>query len=114
MIQTDKLISTAIMKTDMIGFSNIVGSLSDIELSKLLEEYKEFIIRIIYKYNGSIIKGEGDAFFISFSSVTSATEAAIEIQKKLRTQRESNNDQFRLSLKIIISLGDVMHKNNDV
>ena len=43
MIQTDKLISTAIMKTDMIGFSNIVGSLSDIELSKLLEEYKEFI-----------------------------------------------------------------------
>ena len=38
------------------------------ELSKLLEEHKECIIRIIYKYNGSIIKGEGDAFLISFSS----------------------------------------------
>ena len=57
MIKTTQLISTAIMKTDIIGFSSIVGELSDFELSKLLEEYKEFIIRIIYKHNGSIVKG---------------------------------------------------------
>ena len=89
MIKTTQLISTAIMKTDIIGFSSIVGELSDFELSKLLEEYKEFIIRIIYKHNGSIVKGEGDAFLISFSSVTSATEAAVEIQKKTKeTKRE--------------------------
>ena len=114
MIKTAQLISTAIMKTDIIGFSNIIGELSDFELSKLLEEHKEFIIRIVYKYNGSIIKGEGDAFLISFSSSTSATESAIEIQKKLRKMREGSDDKFRLSLRIIISLGDVMHKNNDV
>ena len=36
MLKTDKLISTAIMKTDIIGFSNIVGELTDFELSKLL------------------------------------------------------------------------------
>jgi len=114
MIKTTQLISTAIMKTDIIGFSSIVGELSDFELSKLLEEHKEFIIRIIYKYNGSIVKGEGDAFLISFSSVTSAIESAVEIQKKLRKQRENVDGKFRLSLKIMISLGDVMHKNNDV
>ena len=114
MIKTTQLISTAIMKTDIIGFSSIVGEFSDFELSKLLEEHKEFIIRIIYKYNGSIVKGEGDAFLISFSSVTSATEAAVEIQKKLRKQRENVDGKFRLSLKIMISLGDVMHKNNDI
>ena len=114
MLKSDKLISTAIMKTDITGFASIVGDLTDFELSKLLEEHKEFIIRIIYKYNGSIIKGEGDAFFISFSSSTSAIESAIEIQKKLRKMREGRDDKFRLSLRIMISLGDVMHKNNDV
>ena len=56
MIKTTQLISTAIMKTDIIGFSSIVGELSDFELSKLLEKHKEFVIRIIYKYNGSIVK----------------------------------------------------------
>ena len=114
MIKTAQLISTAIMKTDIIGFSNIVGELSDFELSQLLEEHKKFIIKIIYKYDGSIIKGEGDAFFISFSSVTSAIESAVEIQSKLKKIRENSDDKFRLSLKIIISLGDVLHKNNDV
>ena len=102
------------MKTDIIGFSSIVGELSDFELSQLLEEHKKFIIKIIYKYDGSIIKGEGDAFLISFSSVTSAIEAAIEIQTKLKKMRENSDAKFRLSLKIIISLGDVLHKNNDV
>ena len=34
MYQNEKLISTAIMKTDITGFSNIVGELTDFELSK--------------------------------------------------------------------------------
>jgi len=114
MIKTAQLISTAIMKTDIIGFSSIVGELSDFELSQLLEDHKKFIIKIIYKYDGSIIKGEGDAFFISFSSVTAAIESAVEIQSKLKRLRENSDAKFRLSLKIIISLGDVLHKNNDV
>ena len=114
MIKTAQLISTAIMKTDIIGFSSIVGELSDFELSQLLEEHKKFVIKIIYKYDGSIIKGEGDAFLISFSSVTSAIEAAVNIQTTLKKMRENSDVKFRLSLKIIISLGDVLHKNNDV
>ena len=114
MLKSDKLISTAIMKTDITGFTSIVGDLADFELSKLLEEHKKFIIRIIYKYDGSIIKGEGDAFIISFSSVTSAIESAIEIQNTLKDERRKSDSKFRLSLKIMISLGDVMHKENDV
>jgi len=114
MIKTDKLISTAIMKTDIIGFSKIVGELTDLELSTLLSEHKDFIIRIIYKFDGSIIKGEGDAFLISFSSVTSATESAVKIQRELRKKRDKSDSKFHLALRIIITLGDVMHKDNDV
>ena len=109
-----KLISTAIMKTDIKGFSKKIGILSDIELSTLLESHKEFIIRSVYKYRGSIIKGEGDAFLISFSSVTSATEAAIDIQNELLKLREGSDDSSNLSIRIVITLGDVLHKDNDV
>ena len=109
-----KLISTAIMKTDIKGFSRKIGILSDMELSKLLQDHKEFIIRSVYKYDGSIIKGEGDAFLISFSSVTSAIEAAINIQNKLLELREGTDDNSRLSVRIVITLGDVLHKDDDV
>ena len=114
MIKDDKLISTAIMKTDIIGFSHIVDSISDVELSNLLEDYKEFIIRIIYKYDGAIIKGEGDAFLISYSSVTSATKSAIEIQTKLKKIKDKQGKSSQLALRIMITVGDVLHKNNDV
>ena len=66
MYKTPKLVSTAIMKTDIKGFSSKIGLLSDIELSTLLQNHKEFIIRSVYKYNGLIVKGEGDAFIISY------------------------------------------------
>ena len=109
-----KLISTAIMKTDIKGFSKKIGILSDLELSKLLQNHKEFIIRSVYKYKGSIIKGEGDAFLISFSSVTAAAESAIDIQNDLMNLREGTDDTSRLSVRIVITLGDVLHKDNDV
>ena len=80
-----RLISTAIMKTDIQGFSKKVEQLSEGELSTLLDEHKQFIINKVYKYSGSIIKGEGDSFWIEFENVTSAVHSAIEIQKSLKT-----------------------------
>lgn len=114
MKKSSQLISTAIMKTDIKGFSRKIGILSDMELSKLLQDHKEFIIRSVYKYNGSIIKGEGDAFLISFSSVTSAIESAIDIQNQLAHNRSATDDNSRLSIRIVVTLGDVLHKDNDV
>ena len=38
-----KIICRSIMKTDIKGFSNKVGLLDDLELSKLLNEHKIFI-----------------------------------------------------------------------
>ena len=114
MDKTPKLISTAIMKTDIKGFSSKIGLLSDVELSTLLQNHKEFIIRSVYKYNGSIVKGEGDAFIISYESVTSAIESAIDIQNSLLELRERTDDNSRLSVRIVVTLGDVLHKENDV
>ena len=47
MIKTAQLISTAIMKTDIIGFSSIVGELSDFELSQLFSDYNSNMIYYI-------------------------------------------------------------------
>ena len=44
-----KIICRSIMKTDIKGFSNKVGLLDDLELSKLLNEHKNFIKQKVTK-----------------------------------------------------------------
>ena len=111
---TKKLISRAIMKTDIKGFSNRVGLLSDLELSKLLTEHKDFIKRKIKKYFGKIIKGEGDAFWITFESATHAVKSAIEIQNELRDGGVGKKENARLAIRISISLGDILEQEKDI
>jgi len=109
-----RLISTPIMKTDIQGFSKKIEFMSGSELSDLLDEHKQFIINKVYKYSGSIIKGEGDSFWIEFDNVTEAVQAGIDIQKSLKEICVESKSLSQLAIRIIITLGDVLHKDDDV
>lgn len=102
------------MKTDIKGFSTHVGLLNDLELSNLLEEHKTFIKNKTEKYRGEIIKGEGDAFWITFKSVTAAVNSSIEIQNDLRESKLGSTDNSRLAIRISISLGDILIQDDDI
>lgn len=109
-----RLISTAIMKTDIQGFSKKVEQLSETELYTFLDEHKQFIINKVYKYSGRIIKGEGDSFWIEFDNVTSAVQVAIEIQKSIKEINLESRTLTQLSIRIVITLGDVLHMDDDI
>lgn len=106
--------STVIAKTDICGFTTRVESLSETELSSLLDRHKAFISDIVAKNVGSIIKGEGDSFWIVFPSVTVAALAAIEMQQELRFMQAGQSDAERLAIRVAITLGDVLHQDQDV
>lgn len=106
--------STAVMKTDIRGFTTKVGMLSELDLSILFKQHKQFILDITAKHNGSLVKGEGDAFWIIFPSVTAASLAANEIQEELRFTQSGKSNDARLAVRIVISLGDVLHHENDI
>ena len=109
-----KLVCRTIMKTDIKGYSNLIRLLSDLEFSNLLNEHKKFIKENIIKYDGKIIKGEGDAFWITFESATHAVQSAIEIQNKLRNDGVGKKDNEKLSIRISITLGDVIEQDKDI
>ena len=109
-----KIICRSIMKTDIKGFSNKVGLLDDLELSKLLNEHKIFIKQKVTKYDGKVIKGEGDSFWIIFESATNAVQSAIDIQDELRTEGIGKKGDSRLSIRISISLGDIIEQGQDI
>lgn len=113
-MNNQKLKCRIIMKTDIKGFSNRIGLLSDLELSTLLTEHKLFIKNKVEENNGIIIKGEGDAFWIVFDSATKAVQSAISIQNELREEGVGKKENARLSIRISITLGDIIEKDKDI
>jgi len=105
--------TTVIMKTDIVDSTPKMAELSESELVRLLNEQKQFTSDIVLKNNGSIIRGEGDAFWIIFPSVTAAVLSAIEMQQNLKAI-QSGRGEGRLAIRIVISAGDVLHDADDL
>lgn len=106
--------STVIMKTDIRESTKKVRALSASELSAFVKEHKQLILDIASEHEGSMVKGEGDGFWIVFPSVTSASLAAFAMQGELRASQTGKGDEARLAVRIVIALGDLLHQEGDL
>ena len=64
--------------------------------------------------SGSILKGEGDSFWNICQSVTSAAQAATEIQQELKEIQTGRPDDQILKMRAAITVGDILHQDNDI
>ncbi|MGI0079276.1 MAG: adenylate/guanylate cyclase domain-containing protein, partial [Nitrososphaerales archaeon] len=101
----------AIMFTDIVGYTTLTQNNEPLAL-KLLERHRDLIRPALSRYGGREVKTIGDAFLVEFGSALQATECAFEIQKILHEYNESASD--KISLKIGIHVGDVIHTQGDV
>jgi class 3 adenylate cyclase len=104
---------TAILKTDISGSTPRFRNLPQADLVALLTDHREFVCRLAEGKEGRIVKAQGDGFWITFPSVTAAALAAMSMQEGLqRTQLNKGED--RLAMRIVITLGDVLHEDGDL
>jgi len=96
---------SAIMFTDMKGFSREVGQDEEKTLKKLWR-YEKALKQIIKEHEGRIVKTIGDAIMGDFDSAVNAVKSAIEIQRLLKKED--------IKIRIGIHLGDVIHKAGDI
>lgn len=101
----------AIMFTDIVGFSRMMESNEKATL-QLLEHHNQIIKKHTEDLGGSIIKTIGDAFLIDFPNTVNAVNCAIRIQEDLE-QRNRDNPDFTLVLRIGVHLGDIYFYEND-
>ena len=104
---------TAIMFTDIVGYSKIMSTNEKIGL-ELLDSQSELVLPIIKNFNGKILKQMGDAFFVDFSSSINAIECSVEIQKALKDYNYSKDSGEKLLLRIGLHIGDVFIKEGDL
>ena len=106
--------TTAVMKTDLRGYSERVAQISARELGELLRHHQALAEPIFTAHEGSIVKGEGDSFWTVFPSVTAAALAATKLQEELRAEQSGVPDEIRLAIRASITLGDILHQDNDI
>jgi class 3 adenylate cyclase len=104
---------TAILKTDISGSTPRFRNLPQADLTALLTEHREFVHRLAEGKEGRIIKAQGDGFWIAFPSVTAAALASMAMQEELRRSQLNKGDD-RLAMRIVITLGDVLHEEGDL
>jgi|GEM_PF-3877041 len=96
---------SAIMFTDMKGFSKEIGKDEEKTLKKLWR-YEGAMKSIIKEHDGRVVKTIGDAIMGDFDSAVNAVRAAMSIQRLLRKED--------IKIRIGVHLGDVIHKAGDI
>src|SRR5262245_5726501 len=104
---------TAIMFTDMVGYSALAQRNEALAL-ELLEEHRRLLRPIFPQFNGREVETAGDAFLVEFASALEATRCAVEIQRVLSERNQVQPTERHIRLRIGIHVGDVVHKDRKV
>jgi adenylate cyclase len=96
----------AIMFTDIVGYTALMGSDED-KAFEVLRKNRQIHTEAIKQFNGQLIKEMGDGILAQFSSAADSVRCAIEIQKQA-------SKELGAKVHIGIHLGDITVENNDV
>ncbi|MEM2974252.1 MAG: adenylate/guanylate cyclase domain-containing protein [Candidatus Micrarchaeia archaeon] len=96
---------SAIMFTDMKGYSKEMGRAEEATLRKVLR-YEKAIKDIIEEHGGRVVKTIGDAVMGDFDSAVNAVKCALSLQEFLRKED--------IKIRIGVHIGDVIYRAGDV
>ena len=103
----------AIMFTDMVGFTALTQS-DEAQSLEVLGRHDRLLRPIFSRFHGREVKTIGDSFQVEFDSALDATNCSVEVQSFLHDYNISSRDEWKITLRIGVHLGDVVHKDGDV
>jgi class 3 adenylate cyclase/TolB-like protein len=104
---------SAIMFTDMTGFSRKMGESERLTL-KLLRDHNRIIRFLVRKHHGQIIKSTGDGFLMDFDSAVEAVQCALEAQERFQRYNQGKAEDEHIVVRIGINLGEVRIVDEDL
>lgn len=104
---------TAIMMTDIVGFSKAMGA-DEAGMYKKLQIHNDMVRNQIVRNRGTVIKTIGDAFMVKFRSATNTVQCAMDIQKAIGDYNKTKTPEDQFHVRIGCHMGEVMVTGNDV
>ena len=110
MSETRKL--TAILVSDVVGYSRLAGADEDRILARLRTLRSDLIDPTIAVHHGRIVKRTGDGSVIEFRSVVDAVRCAIELQNAMIERNAGVPPERRIEFRVGIHVGDVVEESD--
>jgi len=105
---------TAILATDVVGYSRLMGTNETGTLAALKALQTDFIDGKIAEHQGRIVKLTGDGMLVEFPSVVNAVACAAEVQRGMRDRNAGVPQDRRIEFRIGVNLGDVIVEGEDI
>ena len=106
MTETRKI--AAILVSDVVGYSRLVGADEEGTLKALRRIRKDLIDPAIAAHRGRIVKTTGDGLLVEFASVVDAVRSAVEIQRAIADSNAGLASDKLIEFRVGINLGDVV------
>jgi class 3 adenylate cyclase/pimeloyl-ACP methyl ester carboxylesterase len=87
-----------VLFTDLVGHTAMMRRLGDARGREVLREHERITREKIAEYDGNEIKTDGDSFMVSFGSVASAMECAVDLQRAFAERNESADEPLRVRM----------------
>ena len=97
----------AIVSTDVVGYSRLMGQDESGTLAALKAHRRELIDPKIVEYAGRIVKTTGDGMLIEFPSVVDAVRCSVDVQRGMQERNAQIAEGERIELRVGINVGDL-------
>jgi adenylate cyclase len=104
----------AILAADVAGYSRLMGVDEEGTLARLKALRRELADPKIKEHRGRIVKTTGDGLLIEFASVVDAVRCAVEVQREMNDRDTEIAEDWRITFRIGINLGDVIIDGDDI
>jgi len=104
----------AILATDVVGYSRLMGEDEEGTLAALKTLQRELIDLKVREHCGRLVKTTGDGALVEFASVVDAVCCAAEVQRALAERNADIPIERRIDFRIGINLGDIIKDRGDI
>ena len=104
----------AILASDVVGYSRLMGEDEEGTLAALKTLQRELIDPKAREHCGRLVKTTGHGALVEFASVVDAVRCAVEVQRHMAERNADIPAERRIEFRIGINLGDIMIEEGDI
>ncbi|MBV9165002.1 MAG: adenylate/guanylate cyclase domain-containing protein [Solirubrobacterales bacterium] len=102
-----------IVFTDIEGSTELMERLGEHRYLKGLLTHNRIVRRSVTKFEGEVVKSQGDGFMLAFASASAALGCSVELQRALARYNERKPDES-LHMRIGMHTGNIFQSEEDL
>lgn len=102
-----------IVFSDIENSTSRATSMGDAAWMKVLGEHNRIITRHVEKWNGTVVKNQGDGFMLTFNGARQALRAMIDVQREL-SELEQRDPERGVRIRVGVHTGEVIAEEGDI